>query len=97
MGAWPRVGSDSITVSDDERRVLLRWSKGRRTPARLVRRAHIVLRAADGWLNQAIAVELGTQEKTVGLWRRRFAEQGRPGSAGRVEAGATSDGAMRRG
>ena len=74
----PRV-APPITVSDDERRVLLRWSKGRRTPARLVRRAHIVLRAADGWLNQAIAVELGTQEKTVGLWRRRFAEQGTAG------------------
>jgi hypothetical protein len=30
-------------VSDDERIVLLRWSKGRRTPARLVRRAKIVV------------------------------------------------------
>ena len=50
----------AITVSDDERIVLLRWSKGRRTPARLVRRAKIVLRAADGWLTAASAVELGT-------------------------------------
>ena len=39
-----------------------------------------MLRAADGWLNQAIAVELGVREKTVGLWRRRFAEQGTAGS-----------------
>ena len=39
-----------------------------------------MLRAADGWLNQAIAVELGLREKTVGLWRRRFAEQGTAGS-----------------
>ena len=45
------------------------------TPSRLVRRAKSVLRAADGWLNTAIATELGTREKTVGLWRRRFAEQ----------------------
>ena len=74
----PRV-APAVTVSDDERIVLLRWSKGRRTPARLVRRAKIVLRAADGWLNAAIAVELGTQEKTVGLWRRRFAERGTAG------------------
>ena len=74
----PRV-APAITVSDDDRIVLLRWSKGRRTPARLVRRAKIVLRAADGWLNMAIAVELGTREKTVGLWRRRFAEQGTAG------------------
>ena len=69
----------ALTVSDDERIVLLRWSKGRRTPARLVRRAKIVLRAADGWLTAASAVELGTQEKTVGLWRRRLAAQGPAG------------------
>ena len=74
----PRV-APIITVSDDDQRVLRRWARGRRTPARLVRRAKIVLRAADGWLNQAIAVELGVQEKTVGLWRRRFAEYGTAG------------------
>ena len=43
--------------------------------SRLMRRARIVLRAADGWLNTAIAADLGVREKTVGLWRRRFAEQ----------------------
>ncbi len=69
----------ALTVSDDERIVLLRWSKGRRTPARLVRRAKIVLRAADGWLTAASAVELGTQEKTVGLCRRRLSAQGPAG------------------
>jgi len=74
----PRV-APTIIVSDDDRIVLLRWSRGRRTPARLVRRAKIVLRAADGWLNTAIATELRTREKTVGLWRRRFAEQGTAG------------------
>ncbi len=41
-----------------------------------------------GGLSSFTAVELGTQEKTVGLWRRRFAEQG--------TAGITSD-ASRRG
>ena len=65
----------SITLSEEERQILRRWSRGRRTPTRLVRRAHIVLRAAEGWLNTAIAADLGTREKTVGLWRRRFAEQ----------------------
>ena len=74
----PRV-APPITVSDADRRVLRRWARGRRTPARLVQRAKIVLRATDGWLNQAIAVELGVREKTVGLWRRRFAEKGTAG------------------
>ena len=91
----PRV-APTITVSDDDRIVLLRWSRGRRTPARLVRRAKIVLHAADGWLNAAIAVELGTREKTVGLWRRRFAEQGTAGiERDASRTGATGDGATR--
>ena len=74
MPDMPRVAA-SIMLSDAERTVLRQWSRGRRTPTRLVRRARIVLRAADGWLNTAIAADLGIREKTVGLWRRRFAEQ----------------------
>jgi len=35
-----------------------------------------VLLAADGWLNDAIAVELHINVKSVGLWRRRYAEGG---------------------
>ena len=74
MPDMPRVAA-SITLSDAEQAVLRQWSRGRRTPTRLVRRARIVLRAADGWLNTAIAADLGIREKTVGLWRRRFSEQ----------------------
>ena len=70
----PRI-APAIALSDDERTLLRQWSRGRRTPVRLMRRARIVLRAADGWLNTAIAADLGVREKTVGLWRRRFAEQ----------------------
>ncbi len=84
MPSMPRAARP-VTLSDDDRKVLLQWSKGRRTPARLVRRTRIVLRAADGWLNTAIASDLGTREKTVGLWRRRFAElsEGRSVACGR--------------
>ena len=75
MPSMPRI-APLVTLSDADRTVLLRWARGRSTPARLVRRAKVVLRAADGWLNTAIAAELSTREKTVGLWRRRFAEHG---------------------
>ena len=78
MSSMPRV-APIVTVSDEDRIVLVQWSRGRRTPARLVQRAKIVLRAGDGWLNKAIASELGTREKTVGLWRRRFAAHGTAG------------------
>ncbi|MDX1965729.1 MAG: IS630 family transposase [Planctomycetaceae bacterium] len=65
----------AISLTEEERVALTRWSRGRRTPARLVLRAKIVLRAADGLENQAIAAELGCTRRTVGTWRKRFATQ----------------------
>lgn len=64
-----------IELTDDERRQLLRYSRGRSTPARLVLRAKIVLEAASGKENREIAALLETSRKTVGLWRTRFAAQ----------------------
>ena len=63
----------TIVLSDDERKTLTTWSRGRSTPARLVLRAKIVLAAAEGKTNEAIAAELGTSKPTVGRWRTRFA------------------------
>ena len=63
----------TIVLSDDERRTLTTWSRGRSTPARLVLRAKIVLAAAEGKTNETIAAELGTSKPTVGRWRSRFA------------------------
>lgn len=62
----------SVILTPDERSQLETWSRGRSTPQRLVLRARIVLRAADGKENQDIADELETRPNTVGLWRRRF-------------------------
>lgn len=63
-------------LTSEERLELRRYSRGRTTPARLVVRAKIVLRAADGMTSQAIAGELKIGRKTVNLWRHRFAEAG---------------------
>jgi transposase len=65
-----------ITLNDADRELLQRWSRGRSTPARLVLRANIILRAADGTRNDVIAMELGTDRLLVGKWRKRFAESG---------------------
>ena len=65
----------SITLTGEERRQLEKFARGRSTPARLVLRAKIVLRAVTGVQNKQIAKELGTQAKTVGLWRTRFAQK----------------------
>ena len=62
-----------LFLAPEERAEIESWSRGRSTPHRLVLRARIVLRAADGWENQRIAEALATRPNTVGLWRRRFA------------------------
>jgi transposase len=64
-----------ITLSDEERKELERWSRGRSIPARRVVRANVVLRAAAGKQNKQIAAELGIEELTVGRWRKRFAAE----------------------
>lgn len=70
-----------ITLKDRQRKTLLRWSRSRSAPARLVVRARIVLMAAEGMRNDDIARELGVDRIAVGRWRSRFASQGLPGIA----------------
>ena len=65
-----------IELNGEDKRTLARWSRGKRTEARLVTRAKIVLLAAGGLRNTEIAEKLGTQSDTVGRWRTRFAEEG---------------------
>jgi len=65
----------AIELTDEERKQLTKWSRGRSTPARLVLRAKILLAAADGKLNKDIAAELDCKRETVARRRNRFAEQ----------------------
>ena len=64
-----------VDLTKPERETLMKWSRGRSTPARLVLRAKIVLAAADGLRNDIIAQQLGCTRRTVGTWRNRFIEQ----------------------
>ena len=68
-----------IILNEELRATLQRWARGRSTPARVVSRARIVLLAAEGKQNIAIADELGIDRTIVNRWRRRFAEQGLAG------------------
>ena len=63
-----------VTLTDEERVALTKWSRGRSTPARLVLRAKIVL-AAAGQRNEEIAAELKVTRRTVGTWRDRFVSE----------------------
>ena len=64
-----------IELSKEERATLLKWSRGKKTEARLVDRAKIILLAARGLQNIDISDELGMTQQTVGKWRKRFGEQ----------------------
>ena len=68
-----------VMLTDEQRVRLRRWSRGRTTPMRLVRRAKIVLPAAGGMQNIEIAEQLGIERTIVGRWRRRFVAQGLAG------------------
>lgn len=56
-------------------------------PAGLVRRARVVLLAADGVGNQVIADRVGTSRPTVNLWRGRYAQRGIAGLSDEPRAG----------
>lgn len=66
----------SIQLSTDEERMLKKLARSNTTEVRLARRAQIVLLAAAGHRNEAIAKELGIGRVQVGRWRERYAEGG---------------------
>ena len=70
-----------ISVSDEGRTILERWSRGRSTQARLVTRARVVLAAAEGKENKDIAAELKISRGALARWRDRFAASGVAGIA----------------
>ena len=55
-------------------------------PQRDVRRARIVLLAAQGCSTRSIAAEVGVNPRIVSNWRRRFAEEGLEGLEDRARA-----------
>jgi transposase len=65
----------AIELSEAEREQLERWSRRRKTASGLATRSRIVLTAAAGESNAAIAKRLGVSRPTVTKWRARFAEQ----------------------
>ena len=63
----------AIDLTATERGELEALRRRHGTAQALARRARIVLLAADGLTNSAIAQGLGIAKHTVGKWRNRFA------------------------
>lgn len=65
----------AIKLSKEERATLSQWARSRTASRDLVSRAQMILLAAGGWENQAIADQLGVHRVTVAKWRQRFAAE----------------------
>jgi transposase len=70
-----------LAVSQSEAETLREITRAGTSEQRMVMRARIILRAAEGAANNAVAHELGVSIPTVLLWRRRFKERGLAGLA----------------
>lgn len=71
----PRTGRPTaeISLSDEEREVLGRYERRRKTSQQLALRSRIVLECAEGKKNTQVATAVGITPHTVGKWRARFA------------------------
>jgi transposase len=65
-----------ITLSEEEKQELEKNIRSRSVSIRLSERSEIILLAAAGMKNKAIAQKLGIPPNKVGLWRNRFSDGG---------------------
>ena len=87
-----------ITLSTEERTTLRAWQRAGSTEHRMVERADMILRAAQGQRTDEIAAALRTRPARVSKWRTRFARQRLRGLTDGPRAGAPRryDGATER-
>jgi transposase len=69
----------AVTVTAEQRLELERWIRRPKTAQALAQRSRIILLAAQGRSNKAIAEKLSTTARTVGRWRKRFQSAGNDG------------------
>jgi transposase len=65
-----------LALPEEDLQQLSMVARSRSMPHGLVMRARIVLLAAEGLTNVAIAQKLGYSQQSVWLWRKRYLEQG---------------------
>lgn len=75
-------------MTGEQREVLERWSRRPKSPHSIAQRARIVLLAADGLSNNAVAERVGVNQATVVKWRKRFLHRGVDGLVDESRPGA---------
>jgi hypothetical protein len=76
-----------IELSGEDRAVLEQRARAYTGPYHVVLRAKIVLLAAEGWENTAIAERLDAPVPLVSKWRKRFYQEGLDGLKDRPRTG----------
>ena len=76
-----------VRLKPKVRKVLEAHCRAPTTAQRDVKRARIVLFAAEGRSTRSIAADVGVQPRIVSNWRRRFAEHGLGGLKDQPRAG----------
>jgi transposase len=69
----------ALTLNSVEQEQIRQWLSAHGTPQQVALRCRIILAAAEGQAESAIARQWETNRKTVRLWRTRFAERGLEG------------------
>jgi transposase len=69
-----RKAETVIVLTTEERQTLEERTRARTAPYRGVQRGRLILLAAEGMANKAIAKEIGLSRAMVVEWRKRFAE-----------------------
>jgi transposase len=65
-----------VTLNESDRHELEGWVGAHRTPQQVAQRCRIVIAAANGQQDKAIAKHLQINYKTAALWRQRFCNEG---------------------
>lgn len=69
----------TLNLSDEQKIRLQTLARSRLAQVRLAERARIILLAAEGLGDKAIAAQQGCDRRTVSRWRKRFIERGLEG------------------
>ena len=77
-----------LELNEEEKEILTRCSRRRKTSQALALRCRIVLASAQGKSNVSVAHELKITRPTVAKWRKRFMEQGIDGLMDEPRPGA---------
>ena len=73
------ASTPALPLKDADEQQLRQWTSAFGTPQQVALRSRIVLAAAEGISDNAIAQQLEVNRKTVTLWRARFEEEGLDG------------------